>query len=149
MGAVATRYADLVAGFVWEIPERFNMGIACCDVQPSAAPALVCVSPDGSSREYSFGEIAEYSNRVANALRGLGVARGDRVGVVLTQSLETCIAHLGIYKLGAVAVPMSVLFGPDALRHRLGDSGAIAVITDEPRLELVREAAGALEGVEF
>ena len=80
------------------------------------------------------------SNRVANGLRGLGLARGDRVGVILSQSLETCVAHLGIYKLGGIAVPMSVLFGPDALRHRLDDSGARAVVTDAKGAERIEEA---------
>jgi acetyl-CoA synthetase len=148
VGAVATTYEELVSTFTWRIPERFNIGVACSDAQPATAPALVAISPDGSTRKYSFGEIAALSNRVANALRGLGIQRGDRVGVVLAQSLETCIAHLGIYKLGAIAVPMSVLFGPEALHHRLGNSGARAVITDVARLERIVEVTRDLGGME-
>jgi acetyl-CoA synthetase len=147
--AVASRYDELVSAFRWEIPERFNIGTACSDAQPSDAPALVTISPNGSAAEYSFGDISELSNRVANGLRGLGIQRGDRVGVVLTQSLETCITHLGIYKLGAIAVPMSVLFGPDALHHRLGNSGARAVVTDEARLERVVEVTRDLGRIEI
>jgi acetyl-CoA synthetase len=148
VGAVAATYEQLVSTFTWEIPERFNIGVACSDAQPASAPALLTISPDGATREYSFGEISQLSNRVANALHGLGIERGDRVGVVLAQSVETCIAHLGIYKLGAVAVPMSVLFGPDALHHRLGDSSSRAVIADEARLERVTEVAANLGGLD-
>jgi acetyl-CoA synthetase len=143
---VATRSADLDyeqlrAEFRWEIPERFNIGIACADAQPASEPALVAVAEGANPRSYTFGDIAALSNRLANALRGLGVARGDRVGVVLQQGVETLLAHLAVYKLGAVAVPMSVLFGYDALLHRLRDSGARAVLTDGDRLDPVAEAA--------
>ena len=140
MGTVATRYEELSAEFRWDVPQRFNIGVACSDLQPADAPALVTFSPEDVVQEHSFGELTELSNRVANGLRGLGLARGDRVGVILSQSLETCVAHLGIYKLGGIAVPMSVLFGPDALRHRLDDSGARAVVTDAKGAERIEEA---------
>jgi acetyl-CoA synthetase len=64
---------------------------------------------------------------------------------VLQQGVETLLAHLALYKLGAVAVPMSVLFGHDALLHRLGDSESCAVVTDRERLDRV---AGAAEQVD-
>jgi acetyl-CoA synthetase len=137
-------YDQLVAGHRWEVPAQFNIGVACSDAQPPDAPALVAVGLDGSDPTHTFGELSRLSNRVANALGGLGVGRGDRVGIVLTQSLEACLAHLGVYKLGAVAVPMSVLFGPEALRHRLSDSGARVVVTDGERLAAVRDVAAQL-----
>ena len=62
---------------------------------------------------------------------------GDRVGVLLPQRPETAIAHLAIYKLGAVAVPLFVQFGPDAIEHRLADSGAKALITDGENLSKI------------
>src|SRR5213079_2026730 len=79
-------------------------------------------------------DLKRLSNRCANALAALGIGRGDRVGVLLPQRPETAIAHLAIYKLGAVAVPLFVQFGPDALEHRLADSGAKALITDGENL---------------
>lgn len=106
------------------------------------------MAADGARREYTFGDVAELSSRFANALRALGVEAGDRVGVVLPQRVETPVAHLAVYKLGAIAVPMSVLFGPDAIRHRLGDSEARAVITDAGRLERVADVAAELGGIE-
>jgi acetyl-CoA synthetase len=66
------------------------------------------------------------------------------VGILLPQRVETGLAHLAIYKLGAIAVPMSILFGPQALTYRLGDSGAKAVVTDRDHLELVAEVAAQL-----
>jgi len=89
----------------------------------------------------TFGALTNLSNRLANALRGLGIEAGDRVGIVLPQRLETGAAHLATYKLGAVAIPMSVLFGPQALMYRLGDSGARVVVTDAAHADVVDEVA--------
>jgi acetyl-CoA synthetase len=127
-------YAELRASFSWEVPEALNIGALCADRHPRSAPAMVDVAPDGTRREISFGELSELSNRLANAYSGLGVGPGDRVAIALPQSLETGLAHLAAYKLGAIAVPLSTLFGPDAFRHRIADSGARLVVTG-PALE--------------
>ncbi len=124
------------------MPERFNVGVACADAQPAGATALITPVEGREPVVHTFGELAALSNRLANGLRGLGVGAGDRVGIVLPQRVETLLAHLAVYKLGAVAVPMSVLFGYEALLHRLGDSGTCAVVTDGERLERVAEVAG-------
>jgi acetyl-CoA synthetase len=65
---------------------------------------------------------------------GMGIGAGDRIGVLLPQRSETAIAHIAIYRLGAIALPLFTQFGPDALEHRLADSGAKAVITDGENL---------------
>jgi acetyl-CoA synthetase len=142
---MSDRYEDVRAAFRWDVPERFNVAAACVGRHDPAAPALLAAAPDGSLETWTFGDVARLSDRFANALRGLGVAAGDRVGVVLAQRLETAVAHLAAYKLGAVAVPMSVLFGAEALTFRLGDSGARVVVTDHDRLELVAAAAAGLD----
>jgi acetyl-CoA synthetase len=138
------RYEELCRAFRWEIPASLNLGVACADRQPPDALALIEVAPDGTRREFTFGRLAELSNRLANGLRALGVEAGDRVAIVLPQRVETGLAHLAIYKLGAIAVPLSGLFGPSALRHRLGDSGARVVVTDGDHLALLAELAGEL-----
>lgn len=138
-------YAELRSQFRWDVPLHFNIGVACSDAQPSADLALIDVSPDGSSRRFTFGRLAEMSNRLANGLRALGVERGDRVALVLPAQAETAISHLAIYKLGAVALPISVLFGVDALAHRFSDSDVKAVITDSQRLPRVQSAASGLD----
>jgi acetyl-CoA synthetase len=74
----------------------------------------------------TYGALDRMANRIANLLAGCGVGRGDRVGLVLPQAPETAAAHIAIYKLGAVAVPLSLLFGVEALQYRIADSGASA-----------------------
>ena len=129
-------YDEVYGGFRWALPERFNIGVAACDRHATGEGrlALVYEAPDGTVERFSFDDLKRLSNRCANALSGMGIGPGDRVGVLLPQRPETAIAHLAIYKLGAVAVPLFVQFGPDALAHRLADSGARALITDGDNL---------------
>jgi len=136
--------------FRWSIPERYNIGVDVCDRQPGDALALVCEDHLGSVARYTFGDLRNHSNRLGNALAELGVTRGDRVAVIFAQRPEAVIAHLAIYKLGAVAVPMSVLFGPEALEYRFANSRARVVLTDEPRaaqVEAMRDRLPHLEHV--
>ena len=120
------------AAFRWRLPARYNIAEHVCERHvASKRPALIC--PDaagGNPREWTFGELSRLSNRLANALAAGGVGRGDRVAVLAGQSVVTGLAHLAIYKLGAVALPLFALFGADAIEHRLSDSGAKALITD-------------------
>ena len=141
-------YERLVHDFRWELPERFNIGVACSDRHPPEATALIEVLDGGSTREYTFGDIAALSNRLANALVGLGAESGDRVAIVLPQRVEAGVAHLAIYKVGAIAVPMSGLLGPDALAFRLRDSEARLILTDAAHLEPLARIAAELEGAE-
>lgn len=141
-------YAELRRAFRWQVPERFNIGVACVDRHEPGDLALVAVDPQGGVREHTFGDLAKSSNRLANALRGRGTGAGDRVAIVLPQRVETGIAHLATYKLAAIAVPLSPLFGHEALRFRIGDSGARVVVTDARRLDVVREAIAELADVE-
>jgi acetyl-CoA synthetase len=147
MRSPGVTYEQLRADFRWPLPDRFNMGTACADEQPATALALVEVRRDGGVREHTFGQLAEQSNRLANGLAGIGIQPGDRVGIVLPQGVEAGVAHLALYKLGAIAVPLSQLFGPDALRYRLGDCDARAVITDGGALDRVAPVAAELGGV--
>ena len=133
--ATTLSYESLRERHRWNVPSSFNIAVGCCDRHPGGDAALV------TDREtYSFGRLRELSNRFANALAALGVSRGDRVAIFLPQSAETGIAHVAAYKLGAVAVPMTVLFGPQAVQYRLGDSGARVVVTDLERVGAVLDA---------
>lgn len=140
-------YEQMTAAFEWTVPTPFNIGTMCADRHPADDLALIAVDPDSESREYTFGELTELSDRFANALVGLGVEPGDRVGVVLPQRVEAGVAHLATYKLGAVAVPLSPLFGPEALKYRLGDSGAKVVVADGRAVGAAAEAVGSLPGL--
>ena len=140
----ATDYADLADGFRWRVPERFNIATACCSRYAAQRErfALYFEDESGLQAAYSFWDIWVRANRLSNALAALGVGRGDRVALVLPQRPETAIAYMAIFQMGAIAVPLSHLFGPDALEHRLRNAGAKIAIADPqtlPGLWEVRE----------
>jgi acetyl-CoA synthetase len=113
--------------------DLFNIAEACCDRWARREPqrlALVQKNKDGSVSRYSYLELQKASNRLANALVKRGIRPGDRVGIMLPQRLEAAIAHIALYRLGAIAVPLFVLFGLDAIRHRASDCEMSALITD-------------------
>ena len=126
--------------FRLRVPRRVNIADLCCDRhrhQPSRV-AIHYENAAGDRQDLSFGELFAQANRCANLLTGLGVGRGDRVAIVLPQRPETAVVHLACYKIGAIAVPLSILFGEDALAYRLGDSGARVVVTEASRYELLQ-----------
>ena len=136
----ASDYEDLRRRFRWPIPEHYNIGIDVCDKWAARTPdreALVYLRADGDVERYSFGDLSRLSNRLANALAAQGIGKGARVGILLPQAPETAVAHIAVYKLGAIAVPLFVLFGPEALRFRLANSGAAALITDAAGVEKI------------
>ncbi len=128
-------YDEIAASFRWRIPERFNIAEAICDRHVGAGRTALIVEEGGVGRELTFEHLQERSRRFANALAAHGVGRGDRVGILLPQCAEALIAHLAAYRLGAIALPLFTLFGPDALAYRLNDSGAKAVVADRGGIE--------------
>jgi len=129
----ADSYEGLRDRFVWEIPERFNIGRAVADDWAERDPdrtALIHKRRDGAVKITGAPDESRLSNRLANALAAHGVARGDRVGILLPQAPETAVSHVAVYKMGGVAVPLFSLFGVEALEYRLGNCGARAVVTD-------------------
>ena len=117
-------------GFAWEIPERFNIGAACTDVHPADAPAIITDRGDAPPEVTTFGQLGERARRLITFLRGRGVGEGDRVAVMCAQSADTAVAHMAAYLMGAIAVPLSVKFGPEAALFRMGDSAAVAAVFD-------------------
>ena len=136
-------YDKLCREFRWEIPARFNMATACCDrhADGSGRLALIYVDEDGTSRRTSFDELAAMSRRFANVLKADGLARGDRVALFLSQSLELPVAHLAAFRAGMVSIPLFALFGEDALEFRLANSGAKAIVTDAAGWEKLNKSA--------
>ena len=143
-------FDQLYRQFRWNIPARYNIGVDICDRWAAHDPRRIAIRhlhADGRDEAISFGWLRETSNRLANALRAQGVTRGDRVAIFLPQAPEVVAAHVAIYKLGAIALPVAVLFGPDALSYRLQNSGAKAVLTDVhglAKLDGIRAQAPAL-----
>ena len=128
--------------FRWQVPAHYNIGVDVCDRWADAEPgrlAILYVRPDGSEDAITYGWLRETSNRLANVLRAHGIARGDRVAILLPQAPEVAAAHIAIYKLGCIALPLAVLFGTDALSYRLQNSGAAALLTNQQGITRVSE----------
>lgn len=133
-------YRALYESFRWEIPAQFNIAEACCgrwarDPASMDRIAVYTEHEDGRRNAHSFAYIQAEANRLSAALRALGVARGDRVAIVMPQRIETVIAHMAIYQLGAIAMPLSMLFGPEALAYRIAHSEAGVAIADETSID--------------
>ncbi len=144
-------YDEVYRNFRWRIPERYNIAADVCDrhARDPDRLALIYVDPQGREERYTFERLRRLSNRLANALSALGLGRGDRLGILLPQCPETAVAHLAAYKLGAVAVPLFTLFGPDALEYRLADSGARGLVTDPDNLSKIQEIRDRLPDLAF
>jgi len=126
------RYDELYRSFRWEVPGRYNIAHACCGqwAGDRARVALQWEDESGASAAYSFHDIQLAANRLSNALRGLGVRRGDRVAIILPQRPETAVAYMAIFQMGAIALPLSHLFGPDALEYRMNHAGASVALVE-------------------
>src|SRR5499427_10457857 len=155
-------YDTLRRQFQWRVPSRYNIGVDVCDRWAEKEPdrlAMLHARPDGRDVPITYGWLRDTSNRLANALRAHGIARGDRVSILLPQMPEVAAIHIAVYKLAAVALPLATLFGVDAIAYRLQNSGAKALITNAaglakladvraqlPDLELVLSLDGAADG---
>jgi len=126
------RYAELYRSFRWNVPERYNMARACCGnwAEDRARFALYWEDESGAMAAYSFWDIQQAANRLSNALAALGVKRGDRVALILPQRPETAIAYIALFQMGAIALPLSHLFGPDALEYRMEHAEASVAIVE-------------------
>jgi acetyl-CoA synthetase len=151
----ADHYAALHQGFRWAVPERFNMAQVCSrrwadKARTARSIAVIDDGPERSAQHHTYADLQAAANRLSNVMRILGVRRGERVAIVLPQRFETAVAYMAVLQLGAVAMPLSQLFGPEALEFRLQDSAAVLAIVDEttgPGLLGVRERCPALRHV--
>ena len=137
--------------FQWSIPKHFNIAEAACDRHANTngdQMAIYCENSDGRQSTLTFTQLKRLSNQLANLLRHKGVEKGDRVGIILPQRPETVICHMGIYKLGAIALPLSVLFGPEAVGYRLNNSETKVVVTDTEHVELLNSIRDDLPHLE-
>ena len=148
-------YASLHSQFRWQIPYLFNMAEQCGarwarGQDASKRIAIIAHQPGRKPQKYTYKALQDAANRVSNALGRLGVQRGDRVAIVMPQRFETAVAYIAVMQMGAVAMPLSQLFGPEALEYRLQDSEAVAAIVDDStatHLQAVRGQCPSLRAV--
>lgn len=126
-------YQSVHSVFQWDIPEVFNIAQVCCrrwvaSDDDSKHVAVMSYQASAGCIFHSYSELADQANRLSRVLQELGVVAGDRVAIVLPQRFETAVCYMAVLQMGAVAVPLSILFGPEALAFRLQDSQAVIVI---------------------
>jgi len=132
-------HAALHSTFRWQLDEYFNIADVCCSRWARVDDAGLATEriavhahqPGASTVFYTYSELQRAADALSHALAGLGVQRGDRVAIVMPQRFETAVAYMAVFQMGAVAMPLSMLFGPEALEYRLQDSDAVLAICDE------------------
>jgi acetyl-CoA synthetase len=147
-----TTYAEVYGNFKWNIPAIYNIADDVCDrwADDAGRVALVYEDAERQVHTYTFADVRRYANQLANTLCKWGLARGDRVTLVLAQDPECAIAHVACWKAGMVSGPCSVLFGGDAIAYRLNDAGTRVVVTDlanYPKIAALRASCPTLERV--
>ena len=144
-------YAALRQGFRWQLDTHFNIAEVCCsrwareDAQASGAPekiAIRAMNDWATATLHSYSELQQAADALSHQLQGLGVQRGDRVAIVMPQRFETAVAYMAVFQIGAVAMPLSMLFGPEALAFRLHDSEAVLALADESAVAAVQSVRG-------
>jgi acetyl-CoA synthetase len=150
----ADGYNALHTSFQWQVPTHFNIAQVCCGRWAALENATKTVAvyacytgisgtngTQNNPLSLSYAQLQQQANRLSNLLKKQGVKRGDRVAIVMPQRFETAVAYIAVLQMGAVAMPLSMLFGPDALEYRLQDSDAVAAIVDVnalPNVQAVR-----------
>jgi len=143
--APADQYERLYREYRWHVPDDFNLAHACCGRWAQDASRIAIFYEDEAGRQSILGyaELAQQANRLSNVLAKCGIRRGDRVAIILPQCPETAVAHIACHQLGAIAMPLSVLFGADALAYRLQDSEAALAIIDPAAMSSLQSARSA------
>ncbi len=143
------RYEELRAAFRWDVPDRFNIAQACCGrhAADSARVALLWEDERGRTATWTYQALQRAANQLSNVLSAHGVRRGQCVAILLSQRPETAIAHIACHQLGVVAMPLSILFGPEALEYRLADSASVVAIVDTVSMDNLAPIRTRLPGL--
>ncbi|TBW36249.1 AMP-dependent synthetase [Siculibacillus lacustris] len=147
----AKSWDEIAAEFRWPRPTTYNIAVEVCERRAAAspdAPAIVDARDEGRIEVWSYRRLSLAVHRLSNVLAATGIGRGDRVAILLPQSPDTVIAHLAVYALAAVALPLAEVFGVEALDHRLGDAGVRAVITHHAGAAKIAALADRLPSLE-
>ncbi|OHC62535.1 MAG: AMP-binding protein [Rhodocyclales bacterium GWA2_65_20] len=146
LDSAARDWQTLRASFRWQVPARYNIARACCGrwADDRSRFALYYEDEAGHTEAWTFWDVQQAANRLSNVLGAMGVMAGDRVAIMLPQRPETGIAHMACYQMGAIAVPVSHLFGAEALEFRLSHAEVRVAIVDEGGLDKLAVARAAL-----
>jgi acetyl-CoA synthetase len=136
----ASSYEQAREQHSWDVPERYNIARDVCFKHPPDKLAMVHEDPQGNVREVTWGELQELTNRFANVLAAEGVTKGDRVAMLLPPTPETAAAFLAAWHSGTILLSMSVLYGDEGIRHRVRDSQAKLVVTNEANAHRISDA---------
>src|SRR5947209_1887364 len=136
-------YEEACARHRWDVPAQYNIAADVCDRHPREKLAMIHEHHDGTVRKVNWGEIQDNANRFANVLTAAGVEKGDRVAMLLPPTPETAAAFFGTWKVGAILLSMSVLYGNDGIRHRLTDSQAKVLVTDQANAARIESSLAA------
>ena len=151
-------YAAMHSAFRWQVDAYFNIAEVCCrrwaradGVRDAIKRVAIHVhQPGAETTFYTYFQLQQAADALSHALVQSGVKRGDRVAIVMPQRFETAVAYMAVFQMGAVAMPLSMLFGPEALEYRLQDSDAVLAICDESsmaNIQAVRSRCPALRAV--
>jgi acyl-coenzyme A synthetase/AMP-(fatty) acid ligase len=137
----------------WQIPEHFNIGVACTDrhLDSANSQAIAMIVEDDTlgTSQITFAELSQRTSRFAQVLRDLGVSAGERVLIRLPNCLDYPTAFLGAMKTGAISVPTSTLLTAEEVAYLAKDSGAKVLVTDKAAWHSLRESLTADTGLAF
>jgi acetyl-CoA synthetase len=134
----------MLAQFRWQVPRQFNIAEVCVRRWAQHARAANRLTVTAPARmpllsNTVLPQLQATANALSHVLSNQGVQAGDRVAVLCASALETVVACMAIWQMGAVVMPLSQLFGPEALQYRLQDSGAVLAIVDQVSASVVAE----------
>lgn len=132
-------WEKVVKTYDWNVHERLNIAHECCDrwADDPNRVAIYWEDEKGNKDVWTYFRLKEQSNRMANALRSLGVKRGDRVAGLLGKDMELILTVLATWKIGAIYVPMFTAFGPEAVTYRLKDADCKILVTNQEQAKKI------------
>ncbi len=137
-------FDELCRLFTWQIPERFNIAEAICDRHARSKPEATALREDdgqGSITDYTFSQLKQLSDQLALGFTQLGIRPYDRIALTLDQGAEALASLLACLKIGAIAVPIAAIYGPEGLYYRIEDSGARLYMADRAAAEKLSAAS--------
>lgn len=142
-----TSYEDARENFKWSErwqvfdgdKDNFNIAHECVDRHPKTDEALRIKFSDGREERYTFQQFSDATSQLANFLKNKGIEKGDRVALLVHPCFQFYVGMFGIFKRGAVVIPCSPLFGPEAVAYRLEVGKTKAIITTKDKTDLIPE----------